>query len=254
MSDSVIAVQVYTIRDFLKTPEDIASSLKKLKEIGYDWVQLSGLGPIDDNELKKMIDGEGLGVCSTHCKFITFRDEPQKIIDFNLLIGSKYPAGGMVTEMANAEAIKEYAALANKNGKEFAKHGLTFCYHNHSWELADFGGKTGLEMVYEQTDPDYLQAEIDTYWIQHGGGDPAWWIRKLSGRMPVVHFKDMGITVEREQLFMPVGEGNLNWQSIIAACKEAGVKWYIVEQDRCQVDPFESLKISLENMKQMGLK
>jgi sugar phosphate isomerase/epimerase len=95
--------------------------------------------------------------------------------------------------------------------------------------------------------------EIDTYWIVHGGGDPAAWIRKVDGRIPCVHLKDMAITLKREQLMAEIGEGNLNWPLILQACRDAGVEWYLVEQDICQRDPFESLKISLENLREMGL-
>jgi len=118
--------------------------------------------------------------------------------------------------------------------------------------LEKFDGRTGLAILYEDSDPIYFKGEIDTYWIQHGGGDPAAWIRKLKGRMPLVHFKDM-VMHGHEQLMAEVGEGNLNWPAILDACREVDVEWYIVEQDTCQRDPFESLAISLRNLKAMGL-
>jgi len=92
---------------------------------------------------------------------------------------------------------------------------------------------------------------LDTYWIQHGGGDPVAWIRKMTGRMPVVHLKDM-VIINGEQAMVEVGEGNFDWSAILHTCKEAKVEWYAVEQDVCQRDPFESLKISYENLKAMG--
>jgi sugar phosphate isomerase/epimerase len=95
--------------------------------------------------------------------------------------------------------------------------------------------------------------EIDTYWIAHGGGDPIQWIEKVAGRIPCVHFKDMGVRNDRAQFMAEVGVGNLNWAGIIGACKRAGVRWYIVEQDVCYRDPFESVKTSLENLRAMGL-
>ena len=98
--------------------------------------------------------------------------------------------------------------------------------------------------------------ELDTYWVQHGGADPAAWIRRLKGRMPVVHLKDMTVSAEGwnvKQLMAEVGEGNLNWPAILDACHAAGVRWYAVEQDICPRDPFESLKISYENLRKMGL-
>jgi sugar phosphate isomerase/epimerase len=94
--------------------------------------------------------------------------------------------------------------------------------------------------------------EIDTYWITHGGGDPAAWINNCKGRIPCVHLKDMGIKLDRTQFMAEVGEGNLNWPAILTACKDAGAEHLLVEQDICYRDPFESLAISLKNLKEMG--
>ena len=95
-------------------------------------------------------------------------------------------------------------------------------------------------------------AELDTYWLQHGGADPAHWIGKLKGRVPLVHLKDMAVQ-GTTPIMAEVGEGNMNWEAILASCRAAGVRWYIVEQDICQRDPFESLRISLQNLRGMGL-
>ena len=102
------------------------------------------------------------------------------------------------------------------------------------------------------SDPRYVQAELDTYWVQHGGGDPALWVKKMKNRMPVVHFKDL-VILNGQPTMAEIGEGNLNWPAILAACKEANVEWYAIEQDVCQRDPFESLKISYDNLHAMGL-
>jgi len=114
------------------------------------------------------------------------------------------------------------------------------------------GDRTILDILYEDSDPGYFKAELDTYWIQHGGGSPVAWINKLSDRSPIIHFKDMMI-VDGKQIFAEVGEGNLDWPGIIEACENAGTEWYIVEQDTCQRDPFESLEISFNNLKAMGV-
>jgi len=150
------------------------------------------------------------------------------------------------------EGYRRFAQDASEIGRQLHEAGLTFSYHNHSFEFERFGKRTGLDIIFEESDARYLQAEIDTYWVQHGGGDPAAWIRKVKGRMPVVHLKDM-VIVDRKQVYAEVGEGNLNWSAILEACREAGVEWYAVEQDTCQRDPFESLAISFRNLKAMGL-
>ena len=253
MAASQLAAQLYTVRDFTNTPADIATTMKKVKQLGYDAVQCSALGAIDAHELKRIVDGEGLTICATHTDYDRMRDEPQAVIDEHNLWGCKHAAiGGLPQEYRSAEGYARFAKEASEVAKRLAQGGLTFSYHNHSFELERFNGRTGLEILYEDSDPEYFNSELDTYWIQHGGGDSAAWIRKLKGRAHIVHLKDMAMD-GRTQLFAEVGEGNLNWHAILEACKEAGVEWYIVEQDTCQRDPFESLGISLRNLKAMGL-
>ena len=112
---------------------------------------------------------------------------------------------------------------------------MDFSYHNHNHELARLDdGRTWLATLYETADPAILKAEIDTYWIQAGGGDPAEWIRQNAGREPLVHFKDMAIGPERKPVFAEIGEGNLNWPAIVGATRDSDIAWIVVEQDRCQ--------------------
>ncbi len=253
MSTSQLAAQLYTLRDFTKTSADIAQTMKKVKQLGYDAVQCSALGPIDPHELKEIVDGEGLTICATHTSYERMRNEPQAVIDEHQLWGCKHAAiGGLPREYRTAQGFVKFAKDASEVGKRLAEGGLVFSYHNHSFELEKFDGRTGLEILYEESDPKYFHSELDTYWIQHGGGDSAVWIRKLKGRAQIVHLKDM-VMRGSTQLFAEVGEGNLNWPAILDACKEAGVEWYIIEQDTCQRDPFESLGISLRNLKAMGI-
>ena len=254
MTDTQLAAQLYTVRDFCKTPNDLAESLRKIKAIGYDVVQVSGVGPIKYGELKTILDDTGIRVCCTHIPYDRMKNEPEKVIEEHQLIECKYPAiGGLPAEYRNAEGYARFAAEATQVGKRLAEGGLRFGYHNHSFELEKFGDRTGLGILYEDSDPEYFKAEIDAYWIQHGGGDPAWWIERCAGRIPLVHLKDMTVR-NGTPIMAEVGEGNLNWLRILDACRKSGVEWYIVEQDTCERDPFESLRISLENLRNMGVR
>ena len=253
MAKSRLAAQLYTVREFTKTPADIAVTMKKVRAIGYESVQLSALGPIEPAKLKKILDGEGLSVSATHISFQRMRDETQAVIDEHRLLGCEYPAiGGMPGEYRSAEGFHRFAKDAEQVGRKLAAGGLHFGYHNHSFELEKFDGKTGLEIIYSESDPKYVMAEIDTYWIQHGGGDPSAWIRRLAGRIPLLHLKDMAV-VEGQPCMAEVGEGNLNWPAILEASRSSGVEWYLVEQDVCPRDPFESLAISFRNLREMGV-
>ncbi|HAA78373.1 TPA: sugar phosphate isomerase/epimerase [Candidatus Latescibacteria bacterium] len=255
MPDPVVAAQMYTLREFCKTPADITSSLKRVAEIGYQAVQLSGLGPMDDKELKNVCDCEGLTICATHTGYHKLRDETDAVIEQHNIFECKYPAiGGLPKDCREngAQGYIDFAKEASQVARKLSDAGMTFGYHNHSFELEKFDGRTALQILFEESDSEVFQFEIDVYWIQHGGADPAAWIRKVKGRGDLVHVKDMEMK-GREQLFSEVGEGNLNWPSILEACREAGTRWYIVEQDRCQRDPFESLAISYKNLGDMGL-
>ncbi len=252
-SPSQLAAQLYTLRDFTKTPADIAVTLKRVKQIGYDAVQCSGMGEIDPHELASILKGEGLTCCATHVSLERMKAEPQAVIDEHHLWDCKYTAvGGFFPKSPQASDWHGFARDFNVVSSTFKGSGIEIGYHNHSHELARFDGKTALKILLDAFDKS-VSWELDTYWIAHGGGDPIAWINNVKGRMPCVHLKDMAITPERDQLMAEVGEGNLNWPGILQACRNAGVQWYIVEQDVCQRDQFESLEISLKNLRAMGV-
>ena len=253
MSDSVVAAQLYTLRDFLRTPAEIRASLEKVSSMGYEAVQLSALGPIEPAALKEITDGLGLHIIATHIDFDRICAEPQAVIEDHQIWQCKNVAvGSMPESYRDREGFARFAREASAAAAPLIEAGLTFSYHNHSFEFERIDHRTGMDILFEESDPKRFFAELDTYWIQHGGANPVTWIRKLAGRMSVVHLKDMAMS-GREQRFAEVGEGNLEWEPILAACREAEIEWYIVEQDTCPGDPFDSLEKSLQNLRSMGL-
>ncbi|MDD3927141.1 MAG: sugar phosphate isomerase/epimerase [bacterium] len=255
MLKSGIAAQLYTLREHLKTPSDIAVTLEKVRSIGYQSVQVSGMGPIDPEELKRITDDLGLTICATHVNFTSLNEDLDRVIETHRIYQCPYVGLGSMPELyRNKDGFREFARIISGIGAALAEKSLTLIYHNHSFELTRWGGMTGLDILYKESDPSSFQAELDTYWVQHGGGDVVAWIKKLKGRLPVIHLKDMGIRDGR-QVMAEVGEGNLDWKAILAFCEMAGVEWYVVEQDTdFLIDPFESLKTSYENLLRMGLK
>ncbi len=253
MPESVIAAQLYTLREYTRTPVEIAETLHKVKALGYDAVQLSALGPIDPGALKRMLDDAGLAVCATHVSYERLRDDTAAVLDEHRLWNCRHTAiGGLPDAYKNRDGYYRFAREASEVARRVVTAGVTFSYHNHSFELEKYDGRTGLAILYEESAADVFTSEIDTYWLQHGGADPAQWIRRLQHRAPLVHLKDMAVK-DNTPIMAEVGEGNMNWPDILAACREAGVRWYIVEQDICLRDPFESLGISLRNLRAMGL-
>ena len=259
MSETQIAAQLYTIRDHIKTRADFEASMKKIRAIGYRAVQISAIGDIPDVTVKRIVDDNGLTICNTHVAVDGLLNQPDRVISQHEIWDCRHVAiGSMPPEFRADEAgFRRFAEIANSIGERLATAGLSFSYHNHSFEFVQFGGRTGLDLLLEETDPRYVQMELDTYWIQHGGGDPVAWIERVAGRMPVVHLKDMVMLPSGDgrgqQAMAEVGAGNMNFPAILAACQRAGVEWYAVEQDFCAGDPFESLAISYQNLLSLGL-
>lgn len=250
-----LAAQLYTIREFTQTAADFAASMAKIRAIGYPAVQVSAIGPIPHADVWQIVSDNGLTICNTHVSFDKLQQDIDAVIDQHKLWQTAHVAIGSMPAAyrdSGEDGYKRFAADANVIGAKLHDAGLTFSYHNHSFEFARFGDRTGLDIIYDESDPRYVQAEIDTYWVQHGGGDPAVWVRKMTNRMPVIHLKDM-VVVDNQPAMAEVGEGNMNFAAILAACADAGVEWYAVEQDICRRDPFDSLKISYDNLRAMGV-
>jgi sugar phosphate isomerase/epimerase len=243
MKTTQIAAQLYTLRDHLKTPAEIAASLKKVRQIGYRAVQVSGMGPIEETELNRMLAGEGLVCCATHEPGAKILDETAAVIARLQKLNCRctaypYPAG---VDFGSLPAVLGLAARLDTAGRLMREAGLVLTYHNHAIEFQRLDGKPALDWLYEKTDARNLQGEIDTYWVQHGGGDPAVWCRKLSRRLPVLHLKDYTV-LGGKPAFAPVGSGNLDMPAIVSAADAAGCEWFIVEQDDCYgADPFDAL-------------
>ena len=253
MIQSVIAAQLYTLREFTKNVEDIRSTFARVRALGYEAVQVSGMGPIKPEELKRIAEENELRIIATHIPYQRIVDEVEEVIREHIMWGCRHVAiGGLPPEFRNEEGFNRFAREASEAAKPLIQSGLTFSYHNHSFELERFGGRTALRTLVEESDPETFSFEIDTYWIQHGGANPTTWLHDLKGRMHVVHLKDMAMEGSK-QLFAEVGEGNLEWDAILKACKAANIEWYIIEQDTCMGDPFDSLKKSLDNLRAMGL-
>jgi sugar phosphate isomerase/epimerase len=246
------AAQLYTLREFTQTADELARTLGKVREHGYSAVQISAIGPIPPEQVAAMLKSQGLTCCATHASLDRMKNDSAALIEELKSWGCKYTAiGGFFLKDPATQDWHRFADEFNQAAANFAGSGIEIGYHNHNHELVKFDGKTALQILIDRLDPS-IWFEIDTYWITAGGGDPAEWIRKVAGRIPCVHLKDMGIRYNpREQFMMEVGEGNLNWPAILQACSAAQTQWYIVEQDTCYRDPFESLGISLRNLKAM---
>jgi len=218
--------------------------------------QAGGGGGARGTQTPPPVPARDTASCATHKPLEKLRDETQKQLDDHAALNCQYTAvGGYFpkAEEFTRENWDKFIADFNAVVEKLKGSPLKLGYHNHSHEFQHFGETRGMDILYEESDPVGFQFELDTYWVQHGGASPVAWINKCAGRLPVIHFKDMRINNERSQYYCEVGRGNLDWAGIIAACEAADIEWYIVEQDVCEGDPFDSMKISFDNLKAMGV-
>ncbi len=251
MKPAQVAAQLYTVRDFCKTASALAATAGRIRAIGYEAVQLSGLGPIPEHEIVKIMAGEGLVICATHEPAAVILDQPERAKESLQKLGCRltaypYPQG---VDFGDADSVTTLVRKLDAAGARFRAAGLTLGYHNHDIEFLKFQGAPVLDYIYAHTDPRNLVGELDTYWVHFGGGDCVEWCRKLRGRLPFIHLKDYAITRERQPIFCEIGAGTLPFKRIIAEAERSGCQWFIVEQDTCPNDPFGSLKISLDYLK-----
>ena len=252
MRPEQIALTLYTLRDHCQDVTSLRSTLKKVKDIGYPAIQISGVGVQDPKIIRELAEEVGLVICATHEPSQKILEEPAEVVDRLNILGCTHTAFPHPGSYA-IDSMEACLVLANKlesAGKILRDGGKQLSYHNHELEFLRYEHKSILELILTNTDSKFLQAELDTFWVQKGGEDPVEWCRKMRGRLPLLHLKDYVVTLDREVLFGEVGVGSLNWDAIIHAADEAGCEWFIVEQDSSTRDPFESIKMSFDFLMQ----
>lgn len=263
-----IAVQVYSVRG--DASRNLYGTLKKIKAMGYDGVEFAGLYGHTAAEIKEMCADIGLTPISAHVPYVDMVADPEGVLGTYAEIGVKYVAVPYLTPEhrpgtdAFPEVIKNIAML----GEVAKKLGITLLYHNHDFEFIKLDGKYALDILYEEVPADLLKTELDVCWVNVGGEIPADYIRKYTGRCPVVHCKDfygeksedmyelIGIDNKAPKRpgnfeFRPVGSGLNDFPAIVAAAKDAGSEWLIVEQDKPSMGltPLECIEKSINYLK-----
>ncbi len=245
-----IGAQMYTVREACQTLEGFALSLRRIADIGYRYVQVSGACPFEAAWLRDRLKENGLECVLTHTAKDRLVGDIENVIRDHDVFGTKYVGLGFwsfdpESEMTFERYLELFPAVARalKSGGKYMMH------HNHDGELRRVGGRTVLEKLAEAFPADELGFTLDTYWIQAGGGDSAQWLERLRGRVPCIHLKDFAYGRRMAAL----GEGNINFDRVFEKAEEAGTEFMLVEQDDCGgEDPVECLTRSFRYLKARG--
>ncbi len=244
-----MALQLYTLREPAR--KDLADTLKKVREMGWKYVQWSGMPNLPAEKIRAALETAGLKAMAAHTAVEPFEKDFEASVKFWKTVGVKYvgPGGMMDDCKASLADWLKGAARLDQLGAKLRAVGLGLSYHNHAWEFEKFPGdnRCKLDILMESTKPKNLKAELDVAWVYVGGADPAAYIRKCKGRCPVIHAKDVvRASNGKKQQFKPLGQGELNWPEIFAAGDEAGIQWYVYEQDSGEGSPFDYTQASYE--------
>lgn len=239
-----LGLQLYTIRDTMNDAENIRESFRKIKALGYDIGQTAGCA-IPFAEFGQIAREEGIEICGTHDHFNHMIEDPKTAMEEHKALGTtNMGIGGFGA--GSIEEVEKFIEQANKLADVIYDYGFKFTYHNHSHEFRHFAnGKTAMDMLVEGLNPEKTSFVLDTYWVQHGGGDVRFWIEKLAGRVDILHLKAMGRN-DQGPFITEIGNDNMNWAGMLETAEKAGVKYYVVEQDIWPGDPFDSIKQSSE--------
>ena len=244
-----IAVQMYTLRD----AGTLDQQLKIVHDAGVGAVETVGTQNVSAAELKQLLDRYSIKAISSHVQLADLRSDLGAVVAFNRSIGNTTLVVPYLDKKDRPTDAAGWTALGQELGRIAAQanaQGMRLAYHNHDFELADFNGKTGLELLFAAAGPG-LKTELDLAWVARAGHDPVVMLGKFRGHVFAVHAKDNAPTgqAEDEGGFAAVGQGVLDWNAILPAAAAAGVQWYIVEHDQPR-DPAKVIKTGADYLRQ----
>ena len=245
-----IGAQFYTLREHCKTLDDLALSLKKVADIGYKTVQISGTCDYEAAWLKEQLDKNGLRCVLTHIPVPRLTGDTDKVCEDHKVFGCGHVGLGYYSfDEQKGDTYQKFLNDFVPVAEKIRSHGLLFMYHNHDQEFRRLEGKTILEKLTEDIPAELMGITLDTFWVRAGGADPALWLEKLQGRIPCIHLKDFAYG----RKMAPVGEGNINFDRVFEKAAAGGTQYMLVEQDDCNgEDPFDCLRRSYLFLKSRG--
>lgn len=239
-------VQLYTLRDVMADrPEE---TLEALAEIGYAEVELAGLYGRSPAEMRSMLDAVGLRAASSHHGLDEVRDDWERTLDGALILGQRLI---VVPSIPGGErspgALRRVADDFDRAAETAARVDLRFGYHNHDWEFEPAAdGTVPMDLLLDLTDPRLVDWQMDVFWTVHGGADPIAAIEARSGRVTSLHLKDR----TPDGTMVAVGEGAIDFGSIVTAAETAGLRHAFVEHDRPE-DSLDSVRRSFAGLRRL---
>lgn len=245
---SKIGLQLYTVRGEME--KDFEGTLARIAALGYNQVEFAGYFKRTPQQVKEVLAKNRLEAPSAHVAIKELRENLSQAVETAQAVGHKLIICPFLVpnERQKLEDYKGHAATLNQAAEAFKKVGIEFGYHNHDFEFTELEGKLPMDLLLAETDPKLVKVELDIYWITKAKQDLFAFFSKYPGRTIALHVKDMD---KEKETFTEVGRGRIDFKPIFAQAQKAGVKYYFVEQDQTPGSPFDSIKVSVDYLKQL---
>ena len=242
-----VGLQLYTLRNAMA--QDLEATLAQVAELGYREMEFAGYFGRSAQELRQILDANGLSSPAAHIQLSAVRQNLDAEIEFAATLGQRYI---VVPYLQPSERTWEhYEALVetlNRAGEACKAAGLRMGYHNHDFEFAEINGRIPYDYILQQTDPDLVDMELDLFWIAHAGRDPVQYFESHPGRFKMLHVKDR----DENGNMVAVGQGVIPFAEIFAHRDQAGFDHYFVEHDNPGDNALASVAYSFNTIRNLN--
>jgi sugar phosphate isomerase/epimerase len=234
-----VGLQLYSLRE--QFAKDVPGTLDEVKRFGIQYAEVAGNYGLTPEKFSQELAARGIKPIGAHFDYERYRNDAEGVAKEANALGLEYagcawiPHDGDFNEKTCREAIEVF----NKAGEAMAKHGLKFFYHVHGFEFQPYGKGTLLDLLFQETNPKFVNYEMDIFWIVFPAQDPVKLLEKYPGRWQLMHLKDMRKGTQTGALTgktdvkndAALGQGLMDLPAILAAAKKVGVKWYFIEDE-----------------------
>lgn len=241
-----IGAQLYTVRDAMAN--DVDGTLRKVAALGYDEVEFAGFFGKTPEHLRQLLAELHMRPAASHVGWEQVRDDPANAVDETVRLGAPYVVLAWLPpeQRQTLDQWREWIARLNRLGAIAKERGIRVAYHAHDFEYQPIDGVRPIDLLQDELDPHLVDFEIDLYWTRRGGGDALALFQRFPGRYPLAHFKDMA----SDGAMADVGDGVIDFESILAAAPGSGLRHAVVERDDGN-DPMGTLRVGLERLRKM---
>lgn len=233
-----IALQLYSVRDALA--RNFRTTITRVAEMGYVGVETAGFPGTTSEEASDLFADLGLEICSMHTQLPIGKQKNLVIELAEELEVTRVISSTGRDSFASLDSVKELCDRWNQAHEIAVEFDLELGLHNHWWEFSQVEGRCGFDLLIEMLDPGIF-FQVDTYWVNTGGGDSVDVVERLGERAPLLHLKDGPCDPQADMT--AVGDGKMDFPPIIAA-SQATAEWLIVELDRCATDMMTAVEKS----------